>query len=186
MSFQKMNLCESTQVAMNVFHMFRNNTVNLVNSFSDSRNGVVSSQYEGGDYIPEEGEVRPYDNDMLKEIASLLKGDYANIRVHDVTRTAGRYAGEFSERRLVQFYVTERGDNRKIIVSILVTQEYYEEGMTPWHVENVEIKVATPTYKFSRHGQGGTKIINLRQTSEQDLWLSEQVKQNVRGFLCFY
>lgn len=186
MSFQKMNLCESTQVAMNVFHMFRNNTINMVNSFSDSHDGIISSQYEGGGYTPEEGEVRPYDNDKLKEIASLLKGDYANVRVHDITWTTGRYIGERTERRLVQFYVTERSDSRKIIVSVVVIQEYYEGGMTPWHVESVEIKVATPTYKFSRYGQGGTKIINLRQTSEQDLWLSEQVKQNIRGFLCFY
>lgn len=147
---------------------------------------VGFTQYDGGNYTPEEDEIPPYENAKLEQIAHLLRGSYSNIRVHNVIRSRAEFGIDLAESRLVQFYVTERGDDKKVIVSVLLSQKWYEGGLTPWHVESVEIKVAYPTNKFSNKGEGKTVIINLRQISgNEDLWLSEQMEQNVRGFLYF-
>ena len=188
MSFEKMNLCESTQVAMSVFHMFRNNTVNLVTDYSDEK--VTWCRYEKEECPLEEGEVPSYQNEKLDYIARLLQHDCDQVRVHNVVRSNAELGAVFSERKLVQFYVQERGSRVKTIVNIEVCRQYVDgdeiSGITAWTVDSVEILVAIATDRFSTKGKGRTDIIKMNKISRpQNVDVSPLMEQNVQGLLYF-
>lgn len=137
MSFQKMNICRSVQVAFNLFQMFANNTINHV---CDEETGEFT-QYQGqpNSFTREVG-IPPFNNDDLKLISSMLQGDYSDVRIHDIQRSGPRHEG--SESRLVQFIVKTRHFG-KVIFSAIVNREYLsgEEvlGWSRWQMYRVTV-----------------------------------------------
>jgi hypothetical protein len=185
MSFSKINLCESTQVAFNLFHMLRNGTVNMVES--DDEEG---SFYRYEDPSPlSEGKVRPFDNEKLDRIADLLMDDCTEARVHDVVESDARSI----QRRLVQFYVHKRAWRRtKTIVNITVGREYLDgeeaSGWTAWKVKLVQLTEVVATNRNSTEGQGYTEVLRMRpwRLSWEDARLSPLMREAVGGFLHFF
>jgi hypothetical protein len=145
MSFQKLNLCASTQVAFNVFHMFRGNTINQIMG-----NGNSWEQYAGS-------ELGGVTSEVLQEVANMLQGDYSDIRVYDIETVKNSYdevrlQGD-SDTRRVQFIVRENCD-RKIVFNVFVTRKYFVADMdsvdgidfTEWKMSHCEIKVIESRY----------------------------------------
>lgn len=136
MSFQKLDFCASTQVAMNAFHMFRNNTVNM----------VAMGQRAQDSHAAWESGLGKYPNDWeLSEIASQLRGDWSKVRVHDVEKK--QELGYQTETRRVDFYV--KSGSMKIIFTAMV-QRWRNDGDKPedfsaWKAVAVTILRIWPT-----------------------------------------
>lgn len=109
MSFHKLNLCASTQVAMNAFHMFKNNTVNMMGCGERAQGGHIAWEESLGEY-PKDWE--------LCQIASQLCGDCSQVRVHDVEKK--RELGYETETRRVDFYV--KSGSMKIIFTATISR----------------------------------------------------------------
>lgn len=171
MSFQKMNFCRSTEVAFNIFHMFRNNTVNLVRPDPFEDKWV---QYEDASYPLEEGELKPYDNDSLEFISELLRGECSEVRVHDMETSGPHYAPQ--ESRYVQFIVKTR-EFGKVIFAVTVGDEFIDgdevSGWTPWQMDQVTVQTFGKTkYQF--------RLAPLRvRVRDTENHLSAQMKENI-------
>jgi hypothetical protein len=139
MSFHKLNLCASTQVAMDAFHMLRNNTVNLRGSQDEDCVYVriePNGQFEGEDY-PSSRE--------LELISRKLSGDYSDVKVYDIVHYRSMY--EISDRR-VDFTVPNL--TGKTILTLIVRSMYIDgdevSGQTAWHVVDVSIQCIRESY----------------------------------------
>jgi hypothetical protein len=172
MAFETMNFCRSTEVAVNIFHMFKNNTVNLV---SADLSGDSWVQYEDVNYPLEEGEVKPYDNRSLKFISELLHGECSKFRIHDI-ETRGR-----RESRRLQFFVRTRNYG-KVIFSVTVYSQYLDgdevSGWTRWQMEGVTVQAfGKKKYQF--------RLSPLNSFPNVENYLSAQMKENIGHTVCF-
>jgi hypothetical protein len=155
MPFLKLNQCQSTQVAINVFHAFRSNSVNLVEKPNQSRDAEDPEyfQYEPEDewLRTEEDGHRWCDNDRLEYISRLLQDDCYEVRIHDIVSETG--PSNESDRRLVEFFVRmQRPPFTKVKFSILVSRFYAEwdddqgggSGWTAWKPKRMELVFIDP------------------------------------------
>lgn len=144
MSFAKIKLCESTDVALNIFEMFKNNTVNLVHAREHDEDGFEKLIPENDSkWVSLEGEPSPYDRTPYDTVAELLKNDRTELRIHDLEAWGKQY--ERVESRLVQVFLREYRDWQKIIFSVTVSRQYLDgdevSGWTRWSMHRAEVKV---------------------------------------------
>ena len=187
MPFYKLDLCEGTQVAFNVFHMFRGNTINMVEMPTPDGMSTTISQYEHK-YVGLEDEAQPYDNSKLNVISIILTQECdLQVRIHDL-RKSGE-AWQESERRLVQFCVGPRNSVfglKEIIFSITVGRDYLDgdevSGVTAWRMLHAEFK------SFTCGGECHELSFKLKASiiCDEDIELSPQMKEDVGRLVHFF
>jgi hypothetical protein len=144
MPFAKMKLCDSTDVALNIFEMFKNNKVNLVctGEYDDDFNVKLVPESDPN-WAPMEDEPNPYDRTPYNAVAKLLKNERMELRVHDLEAWGKQY--ERIESRLVQVFLREHLDWQTIIFSVVVSRQYMDgdevSGWSRWSMECVEVRV---------------------------------------------
>lgn len=106
MSFLKINVCASVQVALDTFFTLRVNTANAVYAPVDSENGVPAFRFLD----------EPENREVLHDISCvLLGGDYSDIRAYDINE------GLDSSYRRVTIKVKDHHRGRMTVVDITVT-----------------------------------------------------------------
>lgn len=175
MSYQKIKVCRSTQVAFNILGMLKSNTMNKVRSFVDDDLPWCQYEEENG-YIPvDQDEPKPFDNDKLEFISSLLsRHQEQEIRIHDVEESGHWY--ERHEDRRVQFFFNGPR-HRKVIVTVNVARIYLDgdevSGFTAWQMKEVTIQ----TFDDVSH-QFRLRPLHMRMRDTQWI-LSPEMKENV-------
>ena len=178
MPYQVMNLCESTQIAMNVFHMFRNGTVNQFYS-DDGLDTYIAERWDS----KKECMILP-DQDPVKSMMYILQGGYNKIRVHDIVKSGEWY--ERDQRRLVQFMLDDdRGD--KIIFSVVIQCQYLDgdevSGWSGWSMHSAEIRVCRRARMSGSEMErkGGTDVFRFGKLSfdRRGILTSVQMRQNL-------
>lgn len=126
MSFHKMNICRSTEVALNVFYLFKNNLVNMVHT----QEGPVVQQVDD-----------ETDPKIFEKISILLqRGKNLEIIAHNIVETSSYQTDTMT--RLVEFVVKEdRFSEEKTIFSIIVSCSSFENcGFGEWQMDEVSIR----------------------------------------------
>lgn len=167
MSFQKLNFCASTQVAMNAFHMFRNNTVNMVRSGERAQDSHVDWEVGRGKY-PEDWE--------LCEIASQLRGDYSQVRVHDVEKR--QELGYQTETRRVDFYV--KSGSMKIIFTATI-ERWNNDGDEPEDFSAWKAVAVTVLRIWPSLGRSTTMRLEAEEFTSN--FMSPMMRSTFTGFL---
>jgi hypothetical protein len=151
MSFQKLNLCASVQRAFDVFYILRTDTANMVRK--DLRSTVHDLiRYEIDEYASH--------SEKLREVASLISFSYHayhEVRIHDVKRLPGRYDGERTNVRVVQF-LARSVYGSLTTVTITLVEKWYEGGYTPWLLQSVYIEAPEKTYMIGVDQPGNVMI----------------------------
>lgn len=139
-----MNLCASTQVAMNVFHMIRNSTLNLISTQISDHLCIIPWVYY---HKSTKVSIRHMNNEEQKYLSELLQGDYSDVRVHDVIKNNNYGNGEC---RLVEFHIkqiTPTGHINEVIFLIRVGRKLNNGNFPSWTrrgMEHIEIILPNP------------------------------------------
>lgn len=153
MSFKKLKVCESTEIAFATLAMFQLKQVNCVlNEYGDNVRLKPESEADGRKGL----------YNVLDSLSYwLVVGRVTEVRVHDV-KTYTAWCETFE--RLVQFVIDSRG--KKVIFSVTVVQKYLDGdkvcGLTRWQTHNVNV-----TMVESLNGQNIKKEYAFRSLSQR-------------------
>lgn len=183
-----MNLCRSVEVAFNVFHMFKGNTINMVRLPDAEGFNYDWKQFVGKkSHRLEEDQPEPYNNDHLELVSSLLEGECSEVRVHEVETFGGEH--EPQERRLVQFIINSRrsGMLKKRIFSVTVGCQFCDgdevSGWSGWAMKEVTLETCDEEkcrFRLKTSGMRSDDLLNRHST-----WMSDQMKENFGRLVCF-
>jgi hypothetical protein len=166
MSFQKINICRSTEVAFNVFHMFKNNTVNMT---QDDFSALTTNEDDS-------------EKDRLFSLtASLLEGECSEVRVHEINTCSTHYPFE-GESRLVQFLIQPRRYIEKVIFGVTVSRSYVDgdevSGWSSWKMSSAKLQT------FGKGKQQESIFIGTHGATRDDN-VSPSAKENITGRVYF-
>lgn len=137
MSFVKMNLCGSVQVAINLFHMFRNEQVNRIRGDDGNTAGLyIEEQIPGLDL-----EESVFSEAVSGGIAYVIRGRYDKVLIHDIVHRKGDY---LTETRRVEFRV-KSPDWNTACFSIYVSRKFLDNGddvcdWSAWTLHRADLK----------------------------------------------
>ncbi len=176
MPFLKMNLCESTQAAMDVFQLFRNDAVNRYKDYKDLDED-------------EEPRIKQHEEGFsLSYVARMLDGTYDQVKVYDMVNLTDAY-GEYSEREVE--FIIRCCDGNKTIFRICVTTRFnidiHEErdyGGYRWKMKWVKIlHVGNKHYGSSAERWVREYYLKVTRYPYPGISLTRQVYDHVGGLV---
>ena len=184
MSFEKIRLCASVQVAFDIFNMFRHGGINMYTDYADDESNLkrFDPKQQYGDAVVPRSEVAL--DAVLTSVANYVRGRYDLIMVHNIVKQNS--PGWIEESRKVVFVVKE--PSQTTTVSILVCRSYCDgdevSGWTDWRMYSAGFKVTNtlipqknkPTESFIFHVYRNDSAIRNQ--------LSEQMRINIGDLVC--
>lgn len=157
MSFNKLNLCESTQVAIDVFCLFRSGLVNMVKTYDEHLTHTGYMFYKNvwpDESLEKQDEFGSYD---MSRVTEWLKGDYFLVKVHDIEKAEMKDEGprHYMLTRVVSIVIDDRKNCSETLFTVIVSSK--PSCQMKWQMSSAQL--------LRREMSGKTTAIDLSRDS---------------------